>query len=81
MFYKCHNCGHGTYLRGLIELVDSNMASQYGMEHFKEGQGNSEKKERLFEFNTPKFKKKDPDHGWLWKKIKRWLRIKQLGVS
>ena len=23
-----------------------------------------------------KFKKKDPDHGWLWKKIKRWLRIK-----
>ena len=59
MFYKCHNCGHGTNLRGLIEHVDSNMASQYGMEHFKEGKGNSEKKERLFEFNTPKFKKKD----------------------
>ncbi len=23
-----------------------------------------------------KFKKKDPDHGWLWRKIKQWIGIK-----
>jgi len=27
-----------------------------------------------------KFKKKDPDHGWLWKKIKNFFSIKFINI-
>ena len=37
--YKCHNCGHGTNLGGLLEQVDPFLAKQYRIERWKEGQG------------------------------------------
>jgi hypothetical protein len=37
MFYKCHNCGAGTTLYGLIKHVDPSMANQYNIENYKEG--------------------------------------------
>ena len=39
--YKCHNCGHGTNLYGLLKHVDPYLAKQYNVEKFKEGKANT----------------------------------------
>jgi transcription elongation factor Elf1 len=39
--FKCHNCGHGTNLGGLLEHVDPFLAKQYRVERFKEGKTKS----------------------------------------
>jgi len=39
--YKCHNCGHGTNLNGLLQHVDPFLAKQYRVEKFKEGKANN----------------------------------------
>ena len=58
--YKCHNCGHGTNLYGLLKHVDPFLAKQYNVEKFKEGKANTrvftvESKVKNF---SPKFKEK-----------------------
>jgi len=37
LFYKCHNCSHGTTLSKLIEYVDASTHKEYVMERYKEG--------------------------------------------
>ena len=39
--FKCHNCGHGTNLSGLLNHVDSHLNKQYKIEMFKEGHSNT----------------------------------------
>ena len=60
LFYKCHNCGHGTNMKGLIECVDPNMVKEYTMERFIEPI-NQKNVEPAFKFEAPKFEKK-PDY-------------------
>lgn len=58
--YKCHNCGHGTSLYGLLQHVDAFLAKQYNVERFKEGKANN----RVFSTTSkvddfkPKFREK-----------------------
>ena len=59
--YKCHNCGHGTNLYGLINHLDTHLAKQYKIEMFKEGHSNTipkpvESKPMTFK---PKFRQKN----------------------
>lgn len=37
LFYKCHNCGHGTNLGNLIKHVDSKLYDEYVLERYKAG--------------------------------------------
>ena len=32
LFYKCHNCSHGTTVSKLVEYVDPNLHQEYVME-------------------------------------------------
>ena len=57
-FYKCHNCGAGTNLSKVIEYVDSELYREYVLERYKVDAPKTEKPE--FNFEAPKFKKKDP---------------------
>ena len=57
-FYRCHNCGVGTNLAKVIQYIDRDLYKEYVLEKYKEGKTNTEPKE--FNFETPKFKKKDP---------------------
>ena len=61
MFYKCHNCGHGTNMKGLISQVDPNTLAEYNMETFKEPR-NLRTETPAYEFEAPKFEKKDTAH-------------------
>ena len=61
MFYKCHNCGHGTNMKGLLAQVDPNTLAEYNMEKFKEPR-NLRTEAPAYEFEAPKFKKKDTAH-------------------
>jgi len=58
--FKCHNCGHGTNLYGLISHLDPNLAKQYRLETFKEGHGNNHTRSaRTIDFSfKPKPKQK-----------------------
>ena len=61
--FKCHNCGHGTSMGGLLEHLDGFLFKQYKIEKFKEGYGNSApepiKEATLPMEFTPKFKEKN----------------------
>ena len=60
--FKCHNCGHGTNLYGLISHLDPNLAKQYRLETFKEGFSNNQPKVTNtldFKFQPKKQKKKN----------------------
>lgn len=67
--FKCHNCGHGTTLHGLIEHIDRNLAKQYKLEQFKEGYGNTHTrttKTLNFSFSPkPKVKKNILDENFI----------------
>jgi len=58
-FYKCHNCGSGTNLAKVIEYIDSDLYREYILERYKADAPKTEKPE--FNFETPKFKKSDPE--------------------
>ena len=66
LFYKCHNCSHGTNLSKLIEYVDAPLHKEYVLERYKEGltsSGQGDKtpgagiKTPKFDFKKPVFKK------------------------
>ena len=57
-FYKCHNCGIGTNLAKVVKYVDSELHRDYILERYKSDAPKTEQPE--FEFEAPKFKKKDP---------------------
>ena len=66
LFYKCHNCSHGTTLSKLIEYVDPSLQKEYALERYKEGltsNGRGDKtpgaaiKAPEFHFAKPVFKK------------------------
>ena len=54
MLYRCHNCDKGTTAGKVVELLDSDTYKEYVKERFV---GNIEKVE--YDFEPPKFKKKD----------------------
>lgn len=62
LFYKCHNCSHGTTVSKLVEYVDPNLHQEYVMERYKEGSNGTPYKgayktpEPDFEFKKPVFK-------------------------
>lgn len=37
LFFRCHNCGHGTNLGNLIKFVDDHLYKEYVLERYKEG--------------------------------------------
>jgi len=66
LFFKCHNCSHGTNLSKLIEYVDISLHKEYVLERYKEGltsNGRGDKtpgagiKTPKFDFKKPVFKK------------------------
>ena len=66
LFYKCHNCSHGTNLAKLIEYVDVSLHKEYVLERYKEGLTSSGQGDRTpgagiktpeFNFTKPVFKK------------------------
>ena len=66
LFYKCHNCSHGTNLSKLIEHVDIPLHKEYVLERYKEGLTSSGQGDRTpgagiktpkFDFKKPVFKK------------------------
>lgn len=68
LFYKCHNCSHGTNLSKLIEYVDAPLHKEYVLERYKEGltsSGQGDKtpgagiKNPEFDFKKPVFKSFD----------------------
>tara|TARA_Y100000588_G_C14105564_1_gene860721 strand:- start:158 stop:1156 length:999 start_codon:yes stop_codon:yes gene_type:complete len=57
--FKCHNCGHGTNMHGLLKEVDPLLVKQYNIEKYKEGQGRNRPEAANNELDfIPKFKPK-----------------------
>ena len=56
--YKCHNCGKGTTFGKVLELIDPDSYKEYLMEKYKDSSPTQSDPE--FNFEAPKFKKKDP---------------------
>ena len=69
MLYRCHNCDKGTTAGKVVELLDSDSYREYVKERFV---GNIEKIE--YDFEPPKFKKRDP-------KLKDLVPINKLNGS
>ena len=69
MLYRCHNCDKGTTAGKVVELLDSDSYREYVKERFV---GNIEKVE--YDFEPPKFKKRDP-------KLKDLVPINKLNGS
>jgi len=68
LFYKCHNCSHGTNLSKLIEYVDAPLHKEYVLERYKEGLTSNGQGDRTpgagienpkFDFQKPVFKSFD----------------------
>ena len=57
-FYRCHNCGKGTTFGKVLEYIDVQMYKEYVLERYKGDAPKTEQPE--FNFEAPKFKKKDP---------------------
>ena len=57
-FYRCHNCAKGTTFGKVLEYIDQETYKQYVMERWRGDAPNT--KEPEFNFQAPKFKKKDP---------------------
>ena len=57
LFYKCHNCGVGSTLGGLIKYVDSKTHKDYILERYKNG-GDHQIPKPEFDFDEPVFRKK-----------------------
>lgn len=71
LYYRCHNCGAGTNIAGLLKHVDTALHSEYILERYKSGQANnSNTVAEVLQLSTPKFgkleKQKVFDHAeWL----------------
>ena len=61
--FKCHNCGASFSFNNFLKQFDSSLHKQYVMEKFKEGfagvKGGSTVEAPKFNFEKPKFRKKD----------------------
>jgi len=57
-FYRCHNCAKGTTFGKVLEYIDQETYKQYVMERWRGDAPNT--KEPEFNFQAPKFKKRDP---------------------
>ena len=58
LFYKCHNCGVGATLGGLLIHIDSKIHNDYIMERYKQGV-KTNNPEPEFKFDAPVFRSKD----------------------
>jgi hypothetical protein len=71
LFVKCHNCGVGTNVAGLLKQLDSSLHSEYILERYKSGQSNNANSvNEILQLSTPKFgtvlQKKTFEHAeWL----------------
>jgi transcription elongation factor Elf1 len=71
LYYRCHNCGAGTNIAGLLKQVDSQLHSEYIFECYKSGQANnSTHVKEVLQLSQPKFgkvnKRKSFEHAeWL----------------
>lgn len=58
LFYRCHNCGIGTNVAGLIKQLDPELHKEYTLERYKSGQSNyTRTANSMFDVPTPKFGK------------------------
>jgi transcription elongation factor Elf1 len=58
LFYRCHNCGVGTNIAGLLKHVDTQLHSEYILERYKSGQSNnSNTVTEILQLSVPKFGK------------------------
>ena len=55
--YKCHNCGKGTTFGKVLQHIDPDSHKEYVMERYKDSSPTLQEPE--FNFEAPKFKKKD----------------------
>jgi predicted RNA-binding Zn-ribbon protein involved in translation (DUF1610 family) len=57
-FYKCQNCGVGYTMFNFIKNLDENMAKEYSLERYSNGEtGNHNYKKPTFSFEKPTFKR------------------------
>lgn len=60
LYYRCHNCGAGTNVAGLLKSVDPNLHSEYVFERYKSGKTNSFNSANVvLQMSVPKFDKVD----------------------
>jgi hypothetical protein len=60
LYVKCHNCGIGTNVAGLLKQLDTQLHSEYILERYKSGQtNNSNTVSEILQLSTPKFGKVD----------------------
>lgn len=60
LFYRCHNCGAGTNVGGLLKALDATLHSEYIFERYKTGRtNNANSANAILQLSTPKFAKVD----------------------
>lgn len=58
LYFRCHNCGIGTNVAGLLKCVDTSLHSEYILEKYKSGQtNNAHTANSILQITTPKFGK------------------------
>lgn len=57
-FYKCQNCGVGHTMYNFINLLDGNMAKEYSLERYANGDTAKTYEKPEFKFDKPVFEKK-----------------------
>ena len=57
-FYKCQNCGVGHTMYNFINLVDPNLAKEYSLERYTNGDTAKTFEKPEFKFEKPVFEKK-----------------------
>lgn len=58
LFYRCHNCGAGTNIGGLLKSVDGNLYKEYTLERYKSGVTNNHlTANAVLQLSSPKFDK------------------------
>jgi hypothetical protein len=56
LYVKCHNCGVGTNVAGLLKHLDSQLHSEYILERYKSGQANNTNSiTEILQLSTPRF--------------------------
>jgi hypothetical protein len=63
LFFRCHNCGEGTNIAGLLERLDGNLYREYIMERYSSGENNRSAKPNAPKIiiSAPKFDKISTD--------------------
>jgi hypothetical protein len=58
LYVKCHNCGIGTNVSGLLKQLDESLHSEYILERYKSGQANNHNTiAEVLQLSAPKFGK------------------------